>query len=139
MVNILAWLLPLVLYGVLGTVVVLVGVLCGVAIWWLRQASSLLPWLSLGIAPCFLMYAVYLSLKPTWVGVLVLAGVVFFSVELILETSPSGQDVRRSRAARLGSSTAPVEEEARPREVARQEKGVQWASGAHEGRLHHGC
>ncbi len=138
MVNILAWLLPLVLYGVLGTVVVLVAVICSVAIWWLRQMVSLLPWLSLALAPVFWGYAVLQFRQPTWVGVCALAGVVFFWAELMLELCPSRQEARRFRAARLGSSTAPAGEGARPPEVARQE-GVQRVSGAHEGRLHHGC
>lgn len=111
MSSVLAWLLLLLLDGVLGTVVVLVLVMCAVAIWWLRQAPALLPWLSLALAPVCLGYAILQFQHPRWVAVLVLAGVVFFSVQLVLETCPSRQTVRRFRAARQMSLPTPVDKQ----------------------------
>ena len=94
------------LYLVLATVVGMDAIMCGIAIWWLRQAASPIPWLSLGIAPFFLVYAMYLFQKPTLIEVLVLAGAVFFSAQLTMEVCPS-----RQQAARAAQDTGPRRKE----------------------------
>lgn len=101
------------LYLVLATVVGMIVVMGSIAIWWLRQAASPIPWLSLGIAPFFLVYTLYLFQKPTLIEVLVLAGAVFFNTQLVMETCPSRQQAARARAAQNTGSQGKESDQAR--------------------------
>ncbi len=87
----LSLLFTIFLYALLGTTMVLGLVMSGVAIWWWRKAASPLAVWNLALALFFIGYAVRVFLHPTFIEVLVLAVLVVFSLEVVMESADSKQ------------------------------------------------